>query len=401
MLVQLRQLRDPRLALVLAAVLTIGFAALRSSPIPADVVLVERGQLEVTLTEEGETRVRERFVVSAPVAGRVLRIDLEPGDRVRKDETIVATVLPGNPVPLDARAQAEAQAEADAALAALGQARAQRRQARESLTLAESELNRGRELTARAVMPAQDLDRRKTGAREAEEALRAAEYAIRSAESDVARAQARLQAPTDSDDRAFQIYAPIDGVVLELLHESATVVEAGEPILALGDTSDLEVVASFLSRDAVRIQPGQRVFVERWGGDRELRAHVRRISPAGFTKVSALGVEEQRVHVVIALDDPVQAREKLGDGYRVDVRVVVWSSSDVLKIPTTSLFRRRDAWAVYAVEDGRARLRTVSLGQRSGLEAEILAGLEPGMQVLVRPSDRVEEGSRIEVRESS
>jgi HlyD family secretion protein len=375
--------------------------SMRPKPEPADVVRVGRGPLQVTLDEEGETRVRDRYMVSAPVAGRVLRIELESGDPVVADETVLATFQPGDPVPLDARSHAEAQARVRSAEAALGRARADRQRVGAELRFAEAELKRVQRLQSEAIVSEEALESAELAVDTRRESLRSAEFVVKNAESDLEQARARLlQDGGASSRQPIEIRAPVGGVVLQRLRESEAIVPAGEPLIEVADPDRLEIVSDFLSTDAVRIRPGQRVLIEQWGGEQALQGVVRRVEPFGFTKISALGVEEQRVNVVIDFDDTREAWEALGDGYRVEVRVVVWERDDVVKVPTSALFRSGDAWAVFAVADGRAEERAVEVGQRNGLEAEVLSGLAEGDAVIVHPGDSIADGVDIEERSS-
>ena len=384
-----------------AIVILLLLLALWPKAVPVDLDQVRKGPLRVTVDEEGETRVRDRFVVSAPVAGRVLRIELEPGDPVARGRTVVATFRPGAPALLDARTRAEAQAAVEAARAAVGQSRAERQRAAAALELARSELARHQKLAESQIVSREAVEARETEARSAEEALRGAEFAAASADHQLEMARARLlQVSGSPAAEVITIRSPIDGIVLKRLRESESVVPAGDPLLELGDPVDLEIVSDLLSTDAVRVEPGNSVLIERWGGEQTLRARVRRVEPSGFTKISALGVEEQRVNVVMDFADPVEAWKALGDAYRVEVRIVIWESPEVLKLPTSSLFRKGDRWAVFAVRNGRAQLQEVEIGQRNGLEAQVLGGLAAGDSVVVHPSDSVRDGVRIAVRSS-
>lgn len=370
--------------------------ALWPETLDVDVAAVVRGPLVVTVDEEGRTRVRDRFVVSAPVSGRVLRIELEPGDRVRRGAS-VARVQPETPPLLDARTRAEAQAAVETAWAALGRARAEEQRAATALAQAERERARSRRLVDAGVLPAQEADLRDTDARLAREAAEAAAFAVSAAAAERARAQARL-APSSQRPvgAAIAVTAPADGVVLRRLRESESVVPAGEPLVEIGDPTNLEVVVDLLSTDAVRIREGARALVEQNGQVPALEALVRRIEPSGFTKVSALGVEEQRVNVILELPGPAGGEDAaLGDAYRVDVRIIVWEAPDVLKVPTSALFRDGEQWAVFLVEAGRARRTAVELGRQNGREAEVLAGLAEGARVVVHPSDALRDGSRV------
>jgi len=398
----LRHLRNRKVLAILAFVGLLLVMALWPATVPVDLAPVERGTLLVTVEEEGETRVRDRFLVSAPVAGQVLRIALEPGDPVREDETVIATFLPAAPVLLDARSRAEAEAAVAAARATLGGTSAEQKRAEAGLALARSELERHRELFDQRIVSQQALDAAQTEARAAEEAFRAAEFAMASAEHQLEMAQARLLQATGGAraGRPIEIRSPIDGVVFKRYRWSEAVVQTGEPLLELGDPRQLEIVSDLLSTDAVRVDPGDPVLIEQWGGDETLRGTVRLVEPSGFMKISALGVEEQRVNVIVDFEDPVEAWEKLGDGYRVEVRVVIWEGEDVVKVPTSSLFRKGDEWAVFALDSGRARLTPVELGRRNGLEAQVVSGLESGQEVVVHPSDTLEDGTRVVARAS-
>jgi HlyD family secretion protein len=395
-----RFLKNRKLVIGVALVVLLAIVAAWPASVPVDVARVERGRLEVTVDDEGETRVRERFVISAPVPGRVLRIDLEPGDKVEHGRTLLATFLSGASAPLDARTRAEAQAALDAARAALGRAKADETRLHAALERTNAELTRIQALAKEQLVSRDELEGREADVRLASEAARAARFAAREAEHNVAMAGARAQsfglAPGGA--ATITIKSPIDGVVLKRLRESESVVPAGEPLLELGDPQALEIVADFLSSDAVRIKEGNAVRIERWGGAKELNGRVRRVEPSGFMKISALGVEEQRVNVIINLVDPVAAWQRLGDGYRVEVSVLVWQAENVLKAPTSSLIRRGEGWSVFVVAGKKARPRAIEVGERNELQAEIRSGLSPGETVIVHPPDSLSAGSRITIR---
>ena len=383
---------------VLIPVLVVGgLLAVALWPKTAGVELgaVSRGPLMVTIDEEGMTRVRDRFVVSSPVAGRVLRIELEPGDTVRRGQ-VVAHVRAETPPLLDERTRAEAQAAIESARAALGRARAEEQRARATLAQLQRELTRIRELAQNRVVSAQELESREAEAKVAEESVNAAVFAVQAATSALQGAQARLAPPTrDAAGRVVSVTAPADGVVLKRLRESESVVPPGDPLIEIGDPHRLEIVVDLLSTDAVRVRRDARTIIEQWGGERQLEARVRRIEPSGFTKISALGVEEQRVNVVLDFVDPAAAWAALGDAYRVEVRIVIWEAAAVLKVPTSALFRQGEKWAVYTVEDGRARRVIVELGHQTGQEAEIVSGLAEGAPVILHPVDTLADGARV------
>ena len=377
--------------------------ALRPQPVAVDLATVQRGPLVVTVDEEGQTRIKDIFTVSAPVRGRALRIEVKEGDAVIAGETVVAEIEPIDPAFLDVRSEAEARAELDAAQAALAFARASLAQARAELEFAEAEFERVRRLRVSGTVSERALDEAERSFKTQEAAVQTAEAAVDMRRSELARAEVRLLTPGEARQRAgacpcVPILAPISGKVLRVLHRSEGVVEAGQDLLELGDPGELEIVVDFLSSDAVRIEPGQHVFIEEWGGDAVLNGRVRRIEPLGFTKVSALGIEEQRVNVVIDFTDPPESRSQLGHGFQVDVRVVLWEAEAVLKVPLTALFREGEGWAVFAVEDGRAALRTVGIRHRTDLEAEIVSGLSEGETFVRYPNDDIEPGTMVERR---
>ncbi len=396
----LRLLRNVRLWIALAVVGGLAAVALWPTTVPVDTSQAVRGALVVTVDEEGRTRVRDRFVVGAPVAGRVLRIELEPGDVVHAGD-VVAQLRPETPALLDARSRAEAEAALASARAAVGRVGADEQRARATLAQAERELARVKSLMTEGLSTAQQLDVRQADVTTAQEQVNAAVFAARAAEAEVARAQARL-APGSAQPggRVVPVTSPVDGVVLKRVRESETVVPAGDALLEIGNPQQLEIVVDLLSLDAVRVQPNARVLVEQWGGDRTLAARVRRIEPSGFTKVSALGVEEQRVNVVLEFTDPGEAWKALGDGYRVEARIVTWESADVLKVPTAALIRVGARWAVYVVRDGRAVQAPVTLGHQNGQEAEVTGGLEPGAVLILHPGDTLTAGTRVQPRAS-
>jgi HlyD family secretion protein len=382
-------------AIALVALLVVTF---RPASVPVDLATVSRGPLTATLDHEGRTRVRHRFVVSAPVAGRVRRISAEPGDAVVAHSTILATFVPAAPALLDARTRTEAAARVKAAEAAVTQADAVRGQAQAALTHAVEVRDRTRRLFEQGAAAKAELDAAVASASEREEDVRRANAAITSARHEVDAAKAVLLDDATGAAPPIDVRAPIDGVVLRRLHESEAVVPAGEPLLELADPADLEIVSDYLSTDAVQMTPGMVVTIDRWGGGSTLKGRVRLVEPQASVKVSALGVEEQRVNVIVAFDDPRGAWAALGDGYRVETHVVLWETADALKVPSSALFRRGSAWAVFVADAGRARLRKVEIGRQSGFEAQVLNGLSEGDSVLVHPSDTVADGVRIAPR---
>jgi HlyD family secretion protein len=394
-----RILLNGRLWVALIVVAGLVAVAFWPQTVPVEIAPVTRGALVVTVDEEGRTRVRDRFVVSAPVSGRVLRIELEPGDSVSRSD-VVARMRAEAPPLLDARTREEAEAAVESARAMLGRSRAELQRARTTAAQAQRELARVRELARNELATQREIDTNEANAQTADEAVAAAEYAVRTAESEIVRAQARLSTSADTSGRVVDVRAPAGGVVLKRLRESESVVPAGEPLVEIGDPGQLEIVADLLSTDAVRVRPGARAIIEQWGGSRELAARVRRIEPSGFTKISALGVEEQRVNVILDFADAKEAWAALGDAYRVEVRIVLWESSDALKVPTSALFRDGEDWAVYVVDGDRARKTIIQIAHQAGPEAEVTSGLTEGARVIEHPGDTLTDDARIAERSS-
>jgi HlyD family secretion protein len=373
-------------------------------PLPVDMASVERGPLRVTINEDGRTRIKEKYIVSSPLSGRLRRIQLRAGDEVVAGETLLAVVEPTHPELLDARARAEAQARVNAAEAALERAEPALQSAEAAMEFAESELARVRRLFERNGAAQQQLDAAELAYRQRTQDYRTAKFNEEIARYELEMSRAALlrtqpqESPGADAEWQFRILAPITGSVLRVFQESETIVMPGTQLLELGDPRDLEVEVDVLSSDAVRISPGNDVLLEQWGGERPLKGAVRLVEPSAFTKISALGVEEQRVYVIIDLLDPPEERPSLGDAYRVEARIITWQQDDVLKIPTSALFRHDDEWAVFRVVDGRARLQPVLIGQRNALEAQVLGGLKEGDIVIVHPSDKLAPGTAVVAR---
>lgn len=355
----------------------------------------------VTIDHEGKTRVKDRFIISAPLAGRLQRVVLKVGDPVEEGKTLVAVIEPSDPEMLNPRALAEAEARVKASDAAVKQASAQRERARTLLDLAKDELARMINTTPSGATSKRELDTAEHKERAAQEDLRAASFAAQVAEFEHEQAKAAFLFTQPSGDtsqhvRRFEIQAPIRGRVFRVFQESATVVTPGTRLVELADAQNIEVEIDLLSTSAIQIAPGARVIIDRWGGVEPLEARVRLIEPSAFTKVSSLGIEEQRVNVIADFISPPEKRATLGDAFRIEARLVVWESPDVLKIPSGALFREASEWSVFIVDHGRARLRRVRLGHRNDLEAEIVAGVIKGETVIVYPTDQIEEDTRVE-----
>ena len=389
-------IRRPLFAIAAIAALAIAAWGFWPRALEVEAGTVTRAPLTITFVEEGRTRLRDRHVVSAPLDGTIERVEPEPGDAVIAGDTL-AMLRPSTAALLDPASRAMAQANAQAADKELAAAEASVSAAAAELERSRAALRRAEALARSQLIARAELDTQRAQAtaaaatHDATRARRDAAIAIR----DAARAVIALQGNARSDDARLPLRAPISGRIIQRHVESAGPIRAGQPVLVIGDLDGLEAIAEVLTADAVRISAGTPVRLLRWGGEPALKGHVRTIEPGGFTKVSALGVEEQRTVVVVAIDTPVAARAKLGDGYRVDAEFQVWQSADALTVPTAALFRDGHAWAVYTIENGRARLRRLELGQIGEDAAEVRAGLDAGSTVVLYPGDTVRDGMRV------
>jgi HlyD family secretion protein len=391
------------LGLIGLAILGVIAWSFMPSPVDVDTGPVTKGRLEVTVGDDGETRVRERYVVSAPAAGRLERVPVEVGDPVEANKTLLATILPADPSFLTARDEAQAEARAQAAQAAKDQADANLVHAKAALAYAKTDLERAQRLATQGNISKKALDQAKLNVELNEADLKSAQSAVNVAAYDLASAQAALMGPNQGkadkiEGCCIDIRAPVTGRVLKRHHESETVVAAGEPLVDVGDPKDIEIVSDLLSTDAVKLKPGAHVYIDHWGGPKVLNGRLRLIEPSGFTKISALGIEEQRVNVKIDITDPYDEWSTLGDGYRVEVRVVAWAGDNVIKVPVAALFRDAEGWAVFVERDGRAARRQVTIDHRNDTEAEVLDGLKEGETVVLHPGDEVKDGVRITTR---
>jgi HlyD family secretion protein len=366
-------------------------------PVPVETAAVAKGRFVASVDEDGKTRVRERYVVAAPLAGRLTRVALKAGDRVASNDIVAAIMPPPAPL-LDPRSRREAEERLGTAEAALARSKATVERAQAEAGQAKTDLDRARTLAAQGASTVQALERAELSQRVADRDLRAAEFQDHAASHEVDQAKALLARYQDGADTAIErwnVTAPVSGVVLRVMQESETAVQSGAPLLEIGDPRDLEIVTDVLSVDAVEIRPGADVVIEHWGGAGVLSARVRRIEPAAFTKISTLGVEEQRVNVLIDLLSPREQWVGLGDGYQVDTKITVFTADDVAIVPAGALFRRGDSWGVYVVDDGRAQLRAVDLVRRSGRAAAVSKGVVQGDRVIVYPSDQISAGVRV------
>jgi HlyD family secretion protein len=387
------------LVLIVAAGLGALGWALWPRPVPADLATIARGTLEVTVEEEGITRIREIYTVSAPTTGKMLRAPHKVGDAVIQGQTVVAVFEPNDPAFLDIRTQRVNEAAVDAADAAVRLAEAQVKQAQSQLDFSQADLRRAVELAARQTIAERSLEKAKLDVATSEAAVAAAVAMLEVRRRELESARALLiqpgQSTTETATCCIQVRAPVSGRVLKILAESEQVVQAGTPLLELGNPDDLEIAIDLLSRDAVRVVSGVHARIESWGGEIVLNARVRHVEPTGFTKVSALGIEEQRVKAVLDFTDPPETRQRLGHGYRVVARIVVWHGDDLALVPLGALFRPGESWAVFVFSNGRARLRLIEIGERNLHAARIVHGLQEGEQVILHPSDRIEDGTRI------
>ena len=381
-------------------VLGLFIAALIPKRLPVDIIAVGRGDLVVTVDEDGRTRVKDRYIVDAPLDGHVGRIELDAGDPVEAG-AVVARIVPLKPPLLDTRTKAEAEARLAAARAAKRQAGSAIARAESTAQLASLEAERQANLGLSGATAIRTLEQAEFDLRAKREELASARFAARVAEHEARVAEAALGRLGDkgaSGDEQLEVRAPVAGQVLEVFRESEGVVRSGASLLEVGDPQALEIVVDVLTSDAVGIDRGAKVIIERWGGDAPLRGHVRTLEPSAFTRISALGVDEQRVNVIIDLDDPPEVWAKLGDGYRVEARIVVHEAKDIVKVHDSAVFRHGEGWAVYRVDDNDAVLTPIEIGARNGLEVEVTAGLEADMLVIAHPGDQVEDGRSVRQR---
>lgn len=400
-----RSLRSRILGILAAVMVVAGLGWLmRPLPVEVDLVKASRGPLVVTVNEDGRTRVRDRYVVAAPLAGRLLRLTLKSGDPVVADETIVATIEASDASLLDDRARAESEARLQAAEAHREQAATAVERAQDAAAVARTAYGRAEQLAASGTFTPEELEAVRLRYQFVNHDERVARFGLKMAEfeRDQARAALTRFAPRDDAEAALfrqEIRAPITGNVFRVFEESSTIVEAGARLIELGNPADLEVEIDVLSVDAVRIKPGARVILNHWGGDEPLEARVRVVEPSAFMKVSALGIEEQRVWIIADIVTPAEKRGSLGDGFRVEAGIVTREDADVIKVPAGAVFRTGDQWTVYRVENNRARLQPVKVGSSNDAETQILEGLQPGDPLVLHPSDRVSPDCRVAPRQ--
>jgi HlyD family secretion protein len=417
------------IASTLAVLLVVALLPLLApQPVLVDLHRVTRGPMQVSVSEEGKTRLKDIFTVSAPISGRLQRVELDSGDPVEAGKTVLTSIEAPQPRFYDLREATEKQARVASAEAQRDLAAADIARAKAELAFAEADLTRNLELAGKGASTARERELAEMDVRTKRAALVVAQnnLAAKTAEVEVAKAEvlapgrqpsgpmlavngrdigaAGLPPPlvSPAGPPASQVLAPVSGVLLRKIVESETSVGVGDPLFDLGDPTKLEVVVEMLSEDAVKVHPGATALLSAWGSGVDLHGTVRRVEPYGFTKISALGIEEQRVNVVIDFVDPAPAWERLGHGYRIDVSIVVWRAEDVLKLPLGALFRRHNRWAVYTVDSARlVRSQEVEIGHTNNLEAEVIAGLIEMSEVILHPSDHIADGARVEPRDST
>lgn len=384
---------------------------MRPQPLEVETVSAAMGPMEVTIEEEGKTRLRDRFVVSAPLTGYLRRHELRVGDQVSAGQ-LIALLEPARAESLDVRKQAESNARVQAASAVrevadarLKTAEEQRRATAVDAEYWKQQLAREEKLLASGDLPKERVDKTRTEATRTQALLQVADQAIAQARADIARARAEVDVAraaasnpvTGSGGPTVPVRSPVGGRVVKVARQSEGSVAAGEPIIELGNTKALEVEVELLSPDAIRVAPGTAIRLSRWGGDGPLEAHVRTIEPTGFTKISALGVEEQRVRVIADIISPEPLWTRLGEGYRVEAAFILWSSPKVLRVPASALFRDGEKWAVYVVEGESAKKRNVEIGHRNGLQAEIVGGVREGELVIPHPDEKLNDGLAVKM----
>jgi HlyD family secretion protein len=397
-------MRKSRWVIIIAVLISVGIAIVYGflpKPVPVDMAKAWRGTMRVTIEEEGKTRVRDRFVVSSPISGFMRRIRLDVGDPVKKGSTVVE-LEPLRSEVLDPRSRAAAEATVSAAEATLRAAEENARAKAADAEYTKANLERIRKLFNAGFMPKDSLEKAESEARRTEANRMSAEADVKAALFELDKARTALRSfpveGTASHAKIVGVHSPVGGRVLRIHRKSEGIVHPGTPLIDVGDPRKLEVTAEVLSADAIKIKPGTPVLFDRWGGKPALEGKVRVVEPAGFTKISSLGVEEQRVLVIADITSLPDLWLRLGDDYRVETHFIVWEGKDVLQIPVSALFRKGEGWAVFVVKDKRAHERQVQIGHRTGLTAEILSGLEEETMVIIHPDDTIREGTRVRPR---
>ncbi len=393
---------------ILLALLAIGLLvfAFLPEPIKVDIVAVEKGEIFITLEGEGKTRIHDIYVVSTPVDGRITRIDSEPGDIVTAGKTVIANMYPANPKFLDKRSETQAKADVEGASAALALATARVKQVRAQLEFDQAELKRMQSLYNTKSVSKAGLERAELSLKTRKAELETAQSNQRVMISRLEAARVQLLQPDagelarNSNDANCQIciHSPVDGRVLRILHKSESIVPVGTALVEIGDPADLEVNIEMLSTNAVQVDVGDEALIKRWGGSEDINARVKVIEPSGFTKISALGIEEQRVNVILSFTDPIDKWKSLGDAFRVEAAIIIDRADDIIKIPLSALFRQNEIWSVFKVIDGIVALQNVQIGRRNDRYVEIRQGLSVGDNIITHPGNNVDDGLRVAKR---
>ncbi len=386
-------------AFVLLAMIFAGTFALTPKPVDVEFATVTEGPLVVSVREDGKTRIREKYIVSAPVAGRLSRIELEAGDEVSSENTLLAVIQPSVPVMLDARSRTQAEARVQGAEASVRRSKSSAEQAKITHELNKSKFDRAKRLMPDKAISRDDYDTAKTKYLASLQAIKSSKFdaEIASFELELARAAASQFNGDEINEvgKPFEIFAPVAGKILKVFQESAAVVGVGTPLLEIGDPRNLEIEVDVLSIDAVRIKPSAELTIEHWGGRSPLRGNVRVIEPAAFTKISSLGVEEQRVNIIADFNEQADRIAMLGDGYRVEARITIDELQNVLLVPNSSLFRYRRQWHVFIIDDDIAQMQPVTVGIQNESHTQIVKGLVHGAKVIVYPSDEIQSGTTV------
>jgi len=385
-------------AVVLIALMIAATMAFIPKPVAVEAAIASKGDLRITVQEDGKTRIREKYIVSAPVAGRLSRIELKAGDEVCDEGSLIAVILPAEPTMLDARSKAQAQARVEQAESAVKRAEAGAQQVRVNYELSKTKFERAQRLKDSNAISRDEFDIAQAEYLSATQATRTTKFdqEIAKYEWDMAKATLlQFTAEGESNSKPFEIFAPVCGKVLRVFQESATALNVGTPLIEMGDPQNLEIEIDVLSTDAVRIKPGSQLAIEHWGGDSPLRGTVRVIEPAAFTKVSSLGVEEQRVNIIADFSESPERLASLGDGYRVEARITVDQLNNVLLIPNSALFRHQREWHVFRIVDNRALMQPVKIGLQNESQTQILEGLNPKDEVILYPSDAISSNTKV------
>jgi len=369
-------------------------------PIKVDIINVKKGDLLVTLEGEGKTRIHDIYVVSTPIDGRITRIESEAGDLVTAGKTVIANMYPANPQFLDKRSEIQAKADVSGAKAALALSNARVKQARAQLDFELSEFKRIKELFDKHSISQSGIERAELRIKTLRAELETAQSNHKVMMSRLDVAKARLLKPEETTDASKEdnlhcqvcIHSPVDGMVLRILHKSESIVPVGTPLVEIGNPADLEINIEMLSTNAVNVKVGDEALIKRWGGNEDIKARVRVIEPSGFTKISALGVEEQRVNVILSFTDPIEKWQALGDAFRVEAAIITARVDSIIKIPLSALFRQNEIWSVFKVINGKVVLQAVEVGHKNDRFAEIKSGLDLDEQIIIHPGNNIEEG---------